>query len=139
VSTERSYIGQISNLYYEVADGDQEILLLYVDNLFGTGEGKLILDSKRKLVTESELEDLGIMHDFLDLEVWQQPRGIMVSQGKYVVEIFDEIRDEGLGIHDYAEDDGFIGDTTSERVDATLYRQMIGSRPDICFTVNSLS
>ena len=27
-----------------------------------------------------------------------------------------------------------FGDTTSERVDATLYRQMIGSRPDICFT-----
>ena len=79
-------------MYYKVADGDQEILLLYVDDLFGTGEGKLILDSKRKLVTEFELEDLGIMHDFLDLEVWQKPRGIMVSQGKYAVEIFDGIR-----------------------------------------------
>ena len=39
-----------------------------------------------------------------------------------------------------------FGDTTSERVDATLYRQMIGSlmyltntRPDICFAVNILS
>ena len=63
------------------------MLLLYVDDLFGTGEGKLILDSKRKLVTEFELEDLGIMNDFLDLEVWQKPRGIMVSQGKYAVEI----------------------------------------------------
>ena len=37
-------------------------------------------------------------------------------------------------------------DTTSERVDATLYRQMIGSlmyltnmRPDICFAMNTLS
>ena len=66
----RSYIGQISNLYYKVADGDQEILLLYVDDLFGTGEGKLILDSKGKLVMESELEDLDIMHNFLDCEVW---------------------------------------------------------------------
>ena len=66
----RSYIGQISILYYEVADRDQEILLLYMDNLFGTGEEKLILDSKGKLITESELEDLGIMHNFLDLEVW---------------------------------------------------------------------
>ena len=111
-----------------------------MDNLFGTSEGKLILDSKRKLVAKFELEDLSIMHDFLDLEVWQKPRGIMVSKGKYAVEIFDEIRDDGLGIHDYAEDDGFIfGDTTSDRVDATLYRQMIGSRSDICFTVNTLS
>ena len=124
----------------QVADGDQEILLLYVDDLFGIGEGKLILDSKRKMVTESELEDLGIMHNFLDREVWQKSREIMVSQGKYVVEIFDEIQDDGLGIHDYAKEDGFIfGETTSKRVDATLYRQMIGSRPDICFTVNTLS
>ena len=32
-----------------------------------------------------------------------------------------------------------FGDTTSERVDATLFRQLIGSRSDICFTVNALS
>ena len=63
-----------------------------MDNLFGTGEGKLILDSTKKLVTESELEDLGIIHDFLGLEVWQKPRGIMVSQGKYVVEILKGFR-----------------------------------------------
>ena len=59
-----------SNLYYKVADGDQEILLLYVDDLFGIGEGKLIIDSKQKLITEYEMEDIGIMHDFLILEVW---------------------------------------------------------------------
>ena len=81
--------------------------MLYVDDLFGTSEGKLIPDSKKKLVTEYEMEDLGIMHDFSDLEVWQRPSEIMVSQGKYDVEIFDEIRDDGLGIHDYVEDDGF--------------------------------
>ena len=57
-------------MYYEVADGNQETLLLYMDDLFGTGEEKLILDSKKKLITKSEMEDLGIMHDFLDLEVW---------------------------------------------------------------------
>ena len=32
-----------------------------------------------------------------------------------------------------------FGDTTSERVDATLHKQMIGLRLDICFTVNTLS
>ena len=95
-------------MFYKVADGNRENLLLYMDDLFGTGEGKLILNSKGKLVTESELEDLGIIHNFLDCEVWQKPRGIMVSQGKYAVEIFDEIRDDGLGIHDYTDHDGFI-------------------------------
>jgi hypothetical protein len=39
-----------------------------------------------------------------------------------------------------------LSDTSSETVDATMYRQMIGSlmyltntRPDICFAVNTLS
>ena len=68
-------------MFYKVADRNQEILLLYMDDLFGTGEGKLILDSKGKLVTKFELEDFGIIHNFLDREVWQKPREIMVSQG----------------------------------------------------------
>ena len=111
-----------------------------MDDLSRTGEGKLILDSKKELVTEYEMEDLGIMHDFLDLEVWQKPSEIMVSQGKYDVEIFEEIRDDGLRIHDYADDDGFILVILHLReLMTTLYRQMIGSWPDICFTVNTLS
>ena len=94
-----------------------------MDDLFGTGKGKLILDSKWKLTAEFEMKDLGPMHYFLGLEVWQKPNKIILSQGKCVVEIFDEIRDDGLGIHDYPEEDGFIfGDTTFERIDATLYK-----------------
>ena len=60
-----------SNLYYKVVDGDQVILLLYVDDLFLTGEEKLILDSKRKLAVKFKMKDLGMMHYFLGLEVWQ--------------------------------------------------------------------
>ena len=76
-----------SNMYYKVVDGDQVILLLYVDYLFLTGKEKLILDSKRKLVVEFEMKDLGMMHCFLCLEVWQKPGEIILSQGKYAVEI----------------------------------------------------
>ena len=42
---------------------------------------------KEKLVTEFKLEDLGIIHNFLDHEVWQKPSETMVSQGKYAVKI----------------------------------------------------
>ena len=125
-------------MFYKVADGNQEILLLYLDDLFGTGEGKLILDSKRKLVTEFELEDLGIIHNFLDREVWQKPREIMVSQGKYAVEIlkrFGTMDWESMTMPMTMD----FGDTTSGRVDANLYMQMIGSRLDICLAVNTLS
>jgi hypothetical protein len=38
-----------SNLYYKVVDGGLVILLLYVDDLFLTGDEKLIVECKRKL------------------------------------------------------------------------------------------
>ena len=80
-----------SNLYYKVVDGDQVILLLYMDDLFLTGEEKLILDSKRKLAVEFEMKDLGMMHYFLGLEVWQKPGEIVLSQEKYVMEILKRL------------------------------------------------
>ena len=91
-------------------------------DLFGTGEGKLILDSKQKLVTEYEMEDIGIMHDFLDLEVWQKLKGIMLSQGKYALEIFDEIRTMDWESMTTSMTMDLFSDTTFERVDATLCR-----------------
>ena len=59
-----------SNLYYKVEEGNPVILLLYVDDLFVTGEYGLITDTKRKLVAEFEMKDLGMMHYFLGMEVW---------------------------------------------------------------------
>ena len=59
-----------SNLYYNV-EGDRPILLLlYVDDLFLTGEEALISETKNKLSSEFEMKDLGLMHYFLGLEVW---------------------------------------------------------------------
>ena len=84
-----------------------------MDDLFGTGEEKLILDSKGKLITESELEDLGIMHNFLDLEVWQKPRRDYVESRKVCCGDFEEIQDDGLQIHNYADDDKSEGDRKS--------------------------
>ena len=31
------------------------------------------------------MKDLGLMHYFLDLEVWRRPSEIFLSQGKYIV------------------------------------------------------
>jgi hypothetical protein len=60
---------------------------LILDDLFLTGNEKLIVECKRKLASEFEMKDLGMMHYFLGLEVWQKPDEIFLCQGKYVVEI----------------------------------------------------
>ena len=38
-----------SNLYYKVENDELMILILYVDDLFLTGEGKLINECKKKM------------------------------------------------------------------------------------------
>jgi hypothetical protein len=61
--------------------------VLYVDDLFLTGVEKLITRCKKKLASEFDMKDIGLMHYFLGLEVWQQPGEIFLEQGKYAVEI----------------------------------------------------
>jgi hypothetical protein len=137
-----------SNLYYKIENDDRVILLLYVDDLFLTGNEKLITDCKKKFAIEFEMKDLGQMHYFLGLEVWKNLGEIFLSQGKYVVEILKR-----FGMMDcksmttpMTTNPNLLCDTSLEIVDATLYRQMIGSlmyltntRPYICFVVNTLS
>ena len=59
-----------SNLYYMVVNDGIMILLLYVDDLFLTGEEKLISKCKKKLAVFLEMKDLSTMYYFLHLEVW---------------------------------------------------------------------
>ena len=77
------------NLYFKVEDDKSLILLLYVDDLFLTGVDPLILKCTREFTSEFEMKDLGLMHYFLGLEVWQKPRETFLSQGKYVVKILE--------------------------------------------------
>ena len=76
-----------SNLYYKVVEGDTLILVLYVDDLFLTGEDRLVSWCKKQLSAKFEMKDLGLMHYFLGLEIWQKSDAILASQGKYMVDI----------------------------------------------------
>ena len=55
--------------------------------LFLTGEENLFTECKQRLVAEFEMKNLGLMHYFFGLEVWQSPERIFLNQGKYTVEI----------------------------------------------------
>ena len=123
------------------------ILLLYVDDLFLTGEDNPINECKKKLATKFEMKDLGMMHYFLGLEVWRYPDEIFLNQGKYTVEIlkrFGMLDCKAINIS-MVTNLKLLNDDSSERVDVTLYRQIIGSlmyltntRTYICSIVNTL-
>jgi hypothetical protein len=96
------------------------------------------------------MKDLGFMHYFLGLEVWQRQGEIFLAQGKYTVDVlkrFGMMDCKSMStsmitnlrkMHDF--------DTGSDLVDPTMYRQLIGSlmytihtRPYICYVVIVMS
>ena len=124
------------------------ILVLYVDDLFLTTDERLIGDCKSNLAVEFEMKDLGLMHYFLGLEVWQRDGCFSIGQGKYAVEILKRFR---MGdckpmsiplVSNWRKIDASV----SDRFHPTLYRQilrslmyLVNTRPNISFAVNSLS
>jgi hypothetical protein len=117
------------NLYFKVINDEPVILLLYVDDLFLTGEEKLIIVCEKNLAAKFEMKDLGLMHYFFGLEVWQSPEKIFLNQGKYAIEIlkrFDMLECKSMNTPMETKLKLLV-DTSSELVDATLYRQIIRS------------
>jgi len=76
-------------LYLKVVQGMLLILVLYVDDLFLTGSEPLMIECKREISYEFEIKDLGLMHYFLCLEVWQRLGDIFLSQGKDIVKLLE--------------------------------------------------
>jgi hypothetical protein len=70
------------DLYIKIVKNHPVLLVLYVDDFFLTGEEHLIAQTKRELSTKFEMKDLGLVHYFLGLEVWQKHGEILLSQSK---------------------------------------------------------
>ena len=83
------------NLYHIVVEGKLLIIVLYVDDLILTSDELLIHSCKEDLAKEFEMKDLGLLHYFLGLEIWQRKGGLFVSQGKYAWEILEKFHMQG--------------------------------------------
>ena len=60
-------------------DDEPTLLLLHVDDLFLNGNEKQITNCKKKLVEKFMMKDIGLMHYFLGLKLWQSPEGIFLN------------------------------------------------------------
>jgi hypothetical protein len=116
------------NLYFLTGEAPL-ILVLYVDDLFLTRDEQLIADWKTNLTIEFEMKDLGLMHYFLGLEVWQQDGLFFLGQRKYLVEILRRFRMTDCRpmstpiVTNWRK----IDTSDSKTIDPTVYRQLIGS------------
>jgi hypothetical protein len=138
------------NLYYKNFNGESLILVLYIDDLFLIGTERLIVECKYALAYDFEMKDLGMMHYFLGLEVWNIIDNIFLSQGKYTIETLKKfgmlnckpmatpmvMNLKKLSVYS----------SNSNKIDPKLYRQLIGSLmylvktiPNIFYAVSALS
>ena len=64
------------------------IIVLYVDDLIITGDHTHDIEiTKDQLKKAFEIIDLGLMHYFLGMQVWQEEERIMLSQTKYALDV----------------------------------------------------
>ena len=96
------------------------------------------------------MKDLGLMHYFLGLEVWQKPSEIFLSQGKYVVKLLERFGMVDCNFVTTWMELNFkklCGSAAGPELgNPTKYRQLVGdlmflvnSRSNVSFAVNTLS
>lgn len=124
------------------------IPLLYVNDLLLTRVENLIIQRKRELDSEFHMKDLGLMHYYLGLEVWQNLSDIFLGQEKYIIKVqnnFGKMVCKSMPTP-MVTNLRKLRDTKFYWVDPSMYQKLIGSlmylvntRSDIFFVMNTLS
>ena len=125
-------------------------LVLYVDDLLITSEEHLMNMCKQELTAEFDMKDLGFLHYFLGLEIWQKGNYIFLNQGEYTIDILTKFgmmdckpttTPMEVSLHKLKDDV-----IKSESIDPTYYRKIIRSlmylvntQPGIFYPTNTLS
>ena len=125
-------------------------MLIYVDDIIVTSSSTKAVDALlQDLHMDFALKDLGSLHYFLGIEVKPVSNGIVLSQGKYLLDLLKRVDMKGckpvttplsvsekLSLYD--------GDALGGE-DSTRYRSIVGAlqyltltRPDISFSVNKV-
>lgn len=137
------------NLYTKINKQRQIILIsLYVDDMIITwNENNLIKEIKQQMSQVFEMKDLGDLHYCLGLEVWKDSGQTFLTQGKYVRTLSERFRMEQCKTTatPLQQNLKLSSDDGTKQVNATLYRQLVGSpiyltttRPDLAYSVSVL-
>lgn len=118
------------------------ILVLYVDDLILTSSlSSMLQDVKRVLMDQFEMTNFGLLHYFLGLQIDQSPTGIFVYQQKYALDMLCRFHMLDCKASPTLFQSGVTLSTSysSPLVDATLYRQLVGSLLYLTHTCLDLS
>ncbi|PRQ42077.1 putative RNA-directed DNA polymerase [Rosa chinensis] len=137
-------------LFVKLSEGGKILIVsLYVDDLIFTGNDEYMFEEfKKSMKDEFDMSDLGMMRYFLGVEVVQNEAGIYICQKKYASEILERFGMEKANSVRNPIVPGFklMKDEGGVKVDATMYKQIVGSlmyltatRPDLMYVVSLIS
>lgn len=136
-------------LFTKKNGGKMLIVSLYVDDLIFTGNDRSMCDEfKNSMMSEFDMTDLGKMKYFLGIEVKQSSDGIFICQRRYAQEILARFGMEDCNAvkNPIVSGTKLHKDENGDRVDETLFKQVVGSlmyltvtRPDLMYSVSLLS
>jgi Reverse transcriptase (RNA-dependent DNA polymerase) len=129
-------------------EGHITILIVYVDVMIITGDDEdEIARLKVRLGKEFEVKDLGHLRYFFGIEVARWPKGIVLSQRKYVLDLLKEICMLGCKpVSTPIDQKSKLSAEVGESVNKERYQRLVGqliylshTRPDISFAVSVVS
>nr|CAE05707.2 OSJNBb0065J09.3 [Oryza sativa Japonica Group] len=135
-------------LFYRHRGKKIAILAVYVDDIIITGDDtQEIAQLKENISKEFEVKDLGQLKYFLGIEIARSPRGIVLSQRKYVLDL---LCDTGmLGCRPAStpiEQNHKLCAELGDPVNKERYQRLVGrliylchTRPDITYAVSVVS
>jgi hypothetical protein len=135
-------------LFYKRNMSKLTILIVYVDDIVITGDDDMGIENlKKQLTREFEVKDLGQLRYFLGIEVSGSPKGIYLSQRKYVLDLLAETGMSGCRpASTPIEQNHKLSSESGETVDKEKYQRLVGrliylshTRPDIAFAVSVVS
>eukprot|EP00253_Pinus_taeda_P029516 PITA_29516 len=115
--------------------------------IYGNADN-LIKEIKQQMSQVFEMKDLGDLHYCLGLEVWKDSGQTFLTQGKYERTLLERFRMEQCktSATPLQQNLKLSSDDGTKQVDATLYRQLVGSliyltttRPDLAYSVSVMS
>jgi len=135
-------------VFYHHSNNRVTILAVYVDDIIITGDDTLeIARLKKNLSKEFEVKDLGQLRYFLGIEIARSPRGIVLSQRKYVLDLLNETGMLGCRTASTPiEQNHKLCAQSGDPVDKEKYQRLVGrliylchTRPDITYAVSVVS
>jgi hypothetical protein len=135
---------------YRRSHGNDILLVgVYVDDLVITGSSLAAVEEfKKEMKRVFLMSDLGLLSFYLGIEVRQDAGGITLRQTHYAKKILEMtgMTDCKVAATPMEERLRLSRDSTTEEVDATLYRRIVGSlrylihtRPDLTYAVGYVS